>query len=116
MKFLCLAYGSEADWKRLSKDEQTELLANDEVLKERGDSVAAVTSRVTTVTNWGHDLKTKDEPFARIAHPLAGFSIIEAKDLEEAIALVANTPCARANGAIEIRPFWDPGVARAPET
>ena len=39
--------------------------------------------------------------------PLAGFSIIEAETIEEVIQLVANTPCARARGAIEIRPFWD---------
>ncbi|MBC7894332.1 MAG: YciI family protein [Cytophagaceae bacterium] len=114
MKFLCLAYGSEADWKRLSKDEQSELLAHDNVLKERGDYMAAVKLQVTTVTNWDHDLKTKDAPFARLEHPLAGFSVIEANDLDEAIALVANTPCARANGAIEIRPFWDQGDAGAP--
>jgi hypothetical protein len=37
MKFLCLAYGGEADWKALSKQEQTDVLAQDEVLKSRGD-------------------------------------------------------------------------------
>ena len=28
MKFLCLAYGSEKDWKALTKDEQDALLAH----------------------------------------------------------------------------------------
>jgi hypothetical protein len=27
--------------------------------------------------------------------------------IDEVVQLVANTPCARAKGAIEIRPFWD---------
>jgi hypothetical protein len=41
--------------------------------------------------------------FANPAVPLAGFGIIEAADLNEAIALVKDTPCARAGGAVEIR-------------
>jgi hypothetical protein len=40
---------------------------------------------------------------------LAGFSLIEAADLEEAIRLVADTPCARAKGAVELWPVVDPG-------
>jgi hypothetical protein len=38
-------------------------------------------------------------------HPLPDYSIIEAADLDEVIRLVAGTPCARAKGAIEIRPI-----------
>jgi len=33
MKFLCLAYGSEDDWKAMTKQEQSEVLEQDEVLK-----------------------------------------------------------------------------------
>ena len=109
MKFLCLAYGGEADWKELSKQEQTDVLAQDDVLKKRGDYLAAVQTNLTTVTNWNGDLKTNEESFARPALPLAGFSIIEANSLDEVVQLVANTPCARAKGAIEIRQFLDFG-------
>ena len=107
MKFLCLAYGGEADWKAMSTQEQTEFLAQDEMLKNRGDYLAAVQTKVVTVTNWNGDLKTGNASFAQPTLPLAGFSIIEANNMDEVIRLVANTPCARAKGAIEIRPFWD---------
>ena len=107
MKFLCLAYGGEGDWKAMSKQEQTDVLAQDEVLKKRGEYLAAVQTKVVTVTNWSGDLKIDAESFAKPALPLAGFSIIEANSLDEVVQLVANTPCARAKGAIEIRPFWD---------
>jgi hypothetical protein len=107
MKFLCLAYGGEDDWKAMTKQEQSEVLEQDEVLKRRGNFLAAVQTSVVTVTNWGGNLKTTNEPFAKPKLPLAGFSIIEARDIDEVIQLVANTPCARAKGAIEIRPFWD---------
>lgn len=105
MKFLCLAYGAEKDWVALSKDEQASLLAQDDVMRVRGDLVAAVASTVTTVRSWDGTPKTSDAPYPGLPAPLAGFGIIEANDLEEAIRLVANTPCARARGAVELRPI-----------
>jgi hypothetical protein len=107
VKFLVLAYGAEADWKTLSRSEQTELLAADEVLRKRGDYVAAVSTDVTTVTAWEGTAKLTDGRFACSNVPLAGFGIIEAENLEEAISLVKDTPCARAKGAIELRPLLD---------
>jgi hypothetical protein len=86
---------------------QSEVLEQDEVLKSRGDFLAAVQTTVVTVTNWSGNLIIENEPFTKPKLPLAGFSIIEAKDVDEVVQLVANTPCARAKGAIEIRPFWD---------
>jgi hypothetical protein len=89
MQFLCLAYGAEKDWLALTKQQQEEYLANDKVLRDRGATMAAVQTSV-----------------AQSSVPLAGFSIIEAADIHEAVSLVAHTPCARAKGAIEIRPLW----------
>jgi len=42
---------------------------------------------------------------ARSAASLAGVAVIEAEGVEHAAQLVADTPCARAKGAIEIRPI-----------
>ena len=105
MKYLCLAYGNEREWSRLDKREQDELLAQDDVLRHRGDVVAAVASTATTVRAWDGTPTTTSETFARANAPLAGFSIIEAADLREAVQLVADTPCARAKGAVELRPI-----------
>jgi len=105
MKYLCLAYGNERDWQRLDKQEQDELLAHDEVLRQRGDIVAAVATTATTVRSWDGTPTMTSETFAHTKAPLAGFSIIEAPDLEEAVRLVADTPCARAKGAVELRPI-----------
>jgi len=105
MKYLCLAYGNERDWERLPKEQQDELLAQDEVLRQRGDIVAAVATTATTVRAWDGTPTATSETFAHTKAPLAGFSIIEAPDLEEAVRLVADTPCARAKGAVELRPI-----------
>jgi hypothetical protein len=107
MKFLCLAYGSEEGWNELTKQQQSEVLEQDEVLRKRGDFLAAVTTEVMTVSNWGGRLSIENESFAKPSLPLAGFSIVEAESIEEVIQLFANTPCARASGVIEIRPFWN---------
>ena len=107
MKFLCLAYGDEAGWNALSADEKREVLAQDAVIRGRGNLMAAVQTNVTSVRNWDKHLEVRDEAVTQHTLPLAGFSVIEASNLEEVIALVANTPCARARGVIEIRPFWD---------
>jgi hypothetical protein len=105
VKFLCLAYGDEKDWNVLTKKEQDEMLAEDEALRKRGALMAALQTTTTTVRAWDGKPTTTDGAFADSKAPLAGFSIIDAADLEEVIRLVAGTPCARAKGAIEIRPI-----------
>lgn len=105
MKYLVLAYGAEADWNALSKEEQDSLLAQDAVLRDRGDTVAAVGSDALVVRAWSGTPLISDGPFASGSVPLAGFGIIEAENIEEVIRLVKDTPCARAKGAVEIRPI-----------
>ncbi len=105
MRFLCLAYGAEKDWNALPKIERDALLVQDEALRERGALMAAVEPTVTTVTAWTGTPIVAAEAFARSDAPLAGFSVVEAESAEHAAHLVANTPCARAHGAIEIHPI-----------
>jgi hypothetical protein len=109
MKFLCLAYGSEKNWLDLTKEEQDQFLAQDQVLRDRGAFMSAVETSVTTVTAWDGTPSTTNISFAKANVPLAGFSIIDATDIDEAVQLVAGTPCARAKGAIEIRPLLQTG-------
>ena len=104
MKFLCLGYGDEKGWHGLSPLQQTEALANDDRLRKRGDIVAAV-APATVVRAWGGAAETAPGPFARAELPLAGFALVEAPSLEEAIALCAKSPCAVARGAIEVWPI-----------
>jgi len=108
MKFLCLAFGDEAGWDSLTDEEKVEVLAQDDVIRSRGATMSAVLPQVTSVRNWHRKLEVSNQPYMT-GLPLAGFSIIEAEDVDEVVKLVSNTPCARANGVIEIRPFWDTG-------
>lgn len=107
VKFLCLAYGDSADWEKLDEDEQREMLAHDQVLLDRGDYVAPLQPGVTTVTNWDGTPQVSSVPHAVSRLPLVGFSLIEATDVSEVVHLVAGTPCARAQGYIEVRPLLE---------
>lgn len=107
MKFLCLAYGDEDGWNSLNEGEKNESLSHDKVIRDRGNLMSAVRPKVTSVRNWDKKLEITEEPYTQHKLQLAGFSVIEAESLDEVIELVSNTPCARAKGVIEIRPFWD---------
>lgn len=104
MRFLCLAYGTEEDWVALSDERRSELLARDDLLREQG-AMISVLGEPTVVTAWDGPAKTMAEPYARGGAPLVGFSLVEAEDLDQVVALVAGTPCAVARGAIEVRPL-----------
>ena len=82
-------YGDEKDWNVLTKKEQDALLAHDEVLRKRGALMAAVQTTAITVRAWDGHPTTTNGVFANSKVPLAGFSIIEAADLNEIIQLIA---------------------------
>jgi hypothetical protein len=100
--------------------EMAEYNAFTEHLRQRGamkggealDSTAtATTVRVVD----GRTIAT-DGPFAETKETLGGFYLVEAADLDEAIAYAAMIPGAR-HGCIEVRPVWDydiPGMAEQP--
>ncbi len=65
--------------------------------------IAGTPVQVRNPENTG--LQTKDGPYLSADLPIAGFAIMEAKDLDEAIALAAQSPCAVAHGVIEVWPL-----------
>ena len=55
----------------------------------------------------GAGLSTEDGPFMSSALPVAGFGIVEAETLAEAIKIVSGTPCAVAHGVVEVWPLQE---------
>jgi hypothetical protein len=56
----------------------------------------------------GGDVVTTDGPYVETKEQLAGFFVIEAADLDEAIQIAARIPSA-SDGGIEVRPLWGEG-------
>ncbi len=53
-------------------------------------------------------LKTREGPYMSSGLPVAGFAVIEAADLAEAIQKVSLVPCAVAHGVVDIWPLDGP--------
>ena len=79
-------------------------------LRERGAMLGGealdTTATATTVRVVDGKTITTDGPFAETKESLGGFYLVEAADLDEAIAYAAMLPGAR-HGCIEVRPVWD---------
>ena len=79
-------------------------------LRDRGALIAGEglqpTATATTVRVSDGRTITTDGPFAETKETLGGFYLVEAADLDEAIAYAAMIPGAR-HGSIEVRPIWD---------
>lgn len=105
MKYLCLVY---LDEKRLNELPDEDCVAYDTAIRESGHCIAseALESVHTATTVRVRDGKVSitDGPFAETKEQLAGFYMIEARDLDEAIQLASNIPPARV-GSIEVRPI-----------
>ena len=73
------------------------------------------TSTATTVRIRDGRTLTTDGPFAETKEALGGFYLIEAKDLDEALALGADCPGAKW-GSIEVRPIVDFAAGQLPSS
>jgi hypothetical protein len=112
MKYMLLLYGSEErEMEPAELDAiMDEYWAYNDMLREKGHLIAGEalqpTATATTVRVRNGATQTADGPFAETKEQLGGFYFLEAKDLDEAIALAARVPDAR-NGSIEVRPIME---------
>lgn len=107
MKYLCLVYGEEG---RMATIPDAECADWSEMLDASGQKVAAEAlqpvSTAVTVRVRGGDVEVVDGPFAETKEQLAGFYLVEAESLDEALEIAAGIPPARI-GSIEVRPIRD---------
>jgi hypothetical protein len=104
MKYLCLVYLEE---EKLRAVPDRECQACGDGLRSSGMLVAAEAlqpvATATTLRIRDGKASVTDGPFAETKEQLAGFYLIEARDLNEAIQAASKIPPAR-EGSIEIRP------------
>jgi hypothetical protein len=105
MKYLCLVYGEE---QALQTCADSDCLAFDAGARASGHCIASEAlqpvSTATTVRVRNGKASVTDGPFAETKEQLAGFYLIEARDLNEAIQLASKIPPAKL-GSIEVRPI-----------
>ena len=65
-----------------------------------------LTGDATTVRVRNGETLTVDGPFAETKEQLAGYFVVECKNLDEAIDVASRIPGAK-DGSIEVRPIWE---------
>ncbi|MGD0182388.1 MAG: YciI family protein [Terriglobales bacterium] len=112
MQYLLLIYGNESQFDKMTPAEQKKI---DQEYMEFSKSIAASghmrggneldrISKAKTVRVREGKRSVLDGPFAETKEQLGGYYLVEAKDVEEALALAARIPSARW-GSIEVRPI-----------
>ena len=105
MKYLLLVYGEEENMQAV---DDFHCLAFDDSIRKSGHCIASEAlqpvATATTVRLRGGKVAVTDGPFAETKECLAGFYMIEARDLNEAISIASRIPPVHI-GSVEIRPI-----------
>ena len=105
MKYLCLVYGEE---QKMEAMPDAECVDFDTKLRDQGKCIASEalqpvrTARTVRVRNG--KVSITDGPFAETKEALAGFYLIDATDLNEAVEIASRIPPANVGG-VEVRPI-----------
>jgi hypothetical protein len=111
MQYLLLIYRSEAELGKMNADDRKQMMADYGTFTQSivqsghfkaGDGLQPSTTATTVRVRDGKMLTT-DGPFAETREQLGGYYLVEAKDLDAALAIAARIPGAK-TGSIEVRP------------
>jgi hypothetical protein len=112
MQYLLMIYENEARFEKMAEADLGKLLGEYRAYTESiiqggqfkaGDALQP-TMTATTVRVRDGKIAVTDGPFAETREQLGGYYLVEAKDLDEAVALAARIPGAQ-TGCIEVRPI-----------
>ncbi len=103
--FVTIGYGDPADYDRTPQGVRDAAHAQDAKLVSDGALVGIAGAPVQVRNPDAAGLETRDGAFMSSDLPIAGFAIIEAASLEEAIDKVSRVPCAVAHGVVEVWPL-----------
>jgi hypothetical protein len=113
MQYLLMIYQNEVEYAKNDAATSAKMLAEygeftQSIIQSgnyKGGDRLQPTSTATTVRIRDGKTLTTDGPFAETREQLGGYYMVEAKDLDAAIAIAARIPGARI-GSIEVRPIW----------
>jgi hypothetical protein len=121
MRFACLGFLDESRWSALNPSEQQQLIAEciafDRELHSKGHFAGGFALKgvnEATTVRWSNGAPAQtDGPFAETKELLGGILILEAKDRDEALALMRRHPGIRV-GPFEVRPLDEDFMSQHP--
>ncbi len=119
MQYALLIYSSEADSAKMTQAEGQAVFQGymeftkwlQQSGKAKGGEALERTVNATTVRVRNGKTTTTDGPFAETKEQLGGFYLVDAQDLDDAIAIAARIPGAK-HGCVEVRPIMKMNMSR----
>lgn len=113
MQYMLLIFGNPQGWTQMTPEQQKQgmaaFMAYTEALRKAGVYLSSnrlkTADTATTVKINDGRTQVLNGPFVDIKEQLGGYYLIEAPDLDAAIAWAARCPGAN-YGSIEVRPVW----------
>ena len=104
-KFVTIGYGDQQGHDRTAVAIRDAAHAHDAKLQKNGVLMGVAGTPVQVRNPNAAQVETTNGPFMTSSLPLAGFAIIEAVNLAEAMDIVSRTPCAVMHGVVEVWPL-----------
>jgi hypothetical protein len=104
-RFVTIGYGDREGYDRTHPRVRDAAHAHDERLRASGADMGIAGPPVQVRNHDAAGVETESGPFMRSSLPLAGFAVIEAASMTEAVELASRTPCAVAQGVVEVWPL-----------
>jgi hypothetical protein len=115
VRYMLLIYTNERSMEAASPEDQSRISAGHRAVMDeasrrgifRGAEPLEPTGTATTVRTQNRKVLVTDGPFAETKEQLAGYYILDCKDLDEALEWAARIPtaCGGGSGCVEVRPI-----------
>ena len=103
--FITIGYGGREGYDRTDAVIRDAAHAHDTRLRAEGVLMGIAATPVQVRNPEAKKIETKTGPLISSSLPLAGFAVIEAATLADAVKIVSQTPCAVAHGVVEVWPL-----------
>jgi hypothetical protein len=105
LRFITIGYGDRSGYDRTAKAVRDAAHAADARRVREGDVMGMAGKPVQVRNHDAAEVEVTTGPFLSADLPIAGFALIEAPDLDAAIEIAAQSPCAVAQGVAEVWPL-----------
>jgi hypothetical protein len=104
-KFITIGYGDREGYDRTDPVIRDMAHAHDAQLRKSGILMGIAGTAVQVKNTDAKKVETVTGAFMSCSLPIAGFAVIEAATLADAVNMVSGTPCAVAHGVVEVWPL-----------
>jgi hypothetical protein len=107
-RFVTIGYGDQEGYDRTDPQVMANAHADDARHQAAGTLMGIAGTPMQVRNHDGTGVVRTGGAFAATTLPVAGFAVIEAADLDEAVAIASDAPCAVGYGVVEVWPLLDP--------